>query len=143
MRSPTRRLRRRRPSSAADEVDDHGNAFEAELLAHPVLDPVAVVAGEEARVVDEEAKARRPGRDLRSIQKVEPPIVLRGPGPLLAQLAEEAVELTGADAAHMLRVELLDLGQEPSHASPGLRGHRSDRRTLAQTGGDAVADVFD
>ena len=60
---------RRPPRPRADDDDPHErrtksiddrDAFEAEPLAQLVLDPVAVVARDEARIVDEEAEARRP-----------------------------------------------------------------------------------
>ena len=71
-RSPTTRRRRRpRSSRPPPEVDRDRHALELEPLAQLVLDPVAVVAGDEARVVHREAEARRARRDLRAVEQVE------------------------------------------------------------------------
>src|SRR5919108_696838 len=59
------------PSGPAHEVDRHGHALELEVLAQPVLDPVAVVARDQARVVDEEAEARRADAGLRAGEENE------------------------------------------------------------------------
>src|SRR5947208_1652682 len=53
------------------EVDRDRYALEAELVAQPVLDPVPVVARDEARVVDDEPEARRARLDLSAVQEVE------------------------------------------------------------------------
>ena len=51
-------------------IDDR-DALEPEPLAQLVLDPVAVVARDEARVVDEEAEPRRARLHLRPVEEVE------------------------------------------------------------------------
>src|SRR5207253_2027926 len=66
------------PSRLAHEVDRDGYAFELEALAQPVLDPVAVVARDEARVVHVHAEARRARGHLRSVEQVQALAVLRG-----------------------------------------------------------------
>src|SRR5207253_10043888 len=73
-RSPTNRLPPRESASAGSchEVDRDRDAVEAEALAQPVLDPVAVIACHEAGIVDGEAKARRAHPDLRAVEEVEP-----------------------------------------------------------------------
>ena len=107
----------------APEVDRDRHALELEPLAQLVLDPVAVVARHEARVVDGEAEARRPRRDLRAVQQVQPACALRRRLARLLQLAEEAVQLGGRDAARVLVVELADLVEQARDA----RGRSSPR----------------
>src|SRR5262245_26310273 len=77
-----------RRSFALDEVDRHGDTFEVEALAQLVLDPVPVVARDEAGVVDEDAKPRRPRRHLRAVEQPQAAAALRRARPRLAQLAE-------------------------------------------------------
>ena len=94
---PTSRRRRRRPSRPPPEVDRHRHALELEALAQLVLDPVGVVAGDEARVVDGEAEARRPRGDLRAVEQVQALAAARRRLARLVQLAEEAVQLGRRD----------------------------------------------
>ena len=54
-----------------------GTPSQLEPLAQLVLDPVAVVARDEPRVVDGEPEARRPRRDLCAVEEVEAPLALR------------------------------------------------------------------
>src|SRR4029450_7854916 len=105
---PMNPLLRRRSSRAAHEVDDDGHAGEIELLAEAVLDPVAVIARHEAWIVDVQAEAGRPGAHLCAIEQVEPLAEAGGARALLAQLAEEAVQLRSRDTARVLFEEVLD-----------------------------------
>src|SRR5579862_9604271 len=87
-----------RPETASSgsfhEVDRDRDALQVEALAQPVLDPVAVVARDEARVVDEDAKARRPHADLGAVEEVEPAAARSARRlPRLAQLRQRAVQL--------------------------------------------------
>src|SRR5207237_140753 len=74
---PTSRLRRRGTSRAPYEVDRHGYALQAEALAQLVLDPVAIVARDEPRIVDEDSEARWPRVDLRGVEQIQAPAVAR------------------------------------------------------------------
>src|SRR5438477_3695836 len=82
---------------ASHEVDRHGHPLQLVPVAELVLDPVAVVARDEAGIVDEEAEARRPGLRLRAVQEVQPARPSRGRLPRLPELAEEAVQLARRD----------------------------------------------
>src|SRR5262249_22195937 len=125
--SPTPRLPRRPPSCSPDEVDRHGHALELEALPELVLDPVAVVAGHETRIVHEEAETRRPLLHLRAVEEVQAPAVARRRLARLAQLGEEAVQLAGADARHMLLELLLDPVEQARDAAAGLGAHGHHR----------------
>src|SRR4029079_14025815 len=95
--------------SSRDEVDRDGHALQVETAAQLVLDPVAVVARYEARVVHVDAEARRPRAHLRAVEQVQ---ALAVPGRRLAhlaQLAQRAVQLGGRDAAGVAVEEPLDL----------------------------------
>src|SRR5256885_2819531 len=85
---------RKRISGSFHEVDRDRHAVEAEALAEPVLHPVAVVARDEAGIVDGEAEARRANADLCAVEQVEPAAAWparRLPG--CPQLGERAVQL--------------------------------------------------
>src|SRR5262245_41599585 len=56
---------------ASHEIDRDGHALHLEALAKPVLDPVAVVSGDQAGVVDEEPEARRPDGGLGGVEDVQ------------------------------------------------------------------------
>ena len=74
-----------------------GTPSRSKLLAELVLDPVAVVAGDQAGVVDEEAEARRAHGRLGAVEEVQPlPVSRRGLADL-PQLAEEAIQLARRD----------------------------------------------
>ena len=77
--------RHMRSLTPCDEIDRDGNALERKTVAHPVLHPVRVVARDEARIVDEEAVARRAYARLRPVQEVES---LAAPRRRLAILAD-------------------------------------------------------
>ena len=81
------------------EVDRHGHALELEPLAELVLDPVAVVARDQAGVVDEEAEAGRAHGGLGAVEEVQALSVSGRRLADLPQLAEEAVQLAGRDRA--------------------------------------------
>src|SRR5437016_6638505 len=131
------------PSSAPHEVDCHWYAFQFEPITQLVLDPVAVVARHETRIVHEKAEARRPLVDLRAVQKIESPPVPRGPFPFVAELAEEAVQLCRGYAGRVLRVLLLDLVEQPLHAAAGLRRDGDQRWALSKARLEARAYVLD
>src|SRR5947199_8889382 len=76
------------PSGAADEVDADRDAVEVEARPQLVLEPVAVVARDQARVVDEDAEARRSRRHLRAVEQIQPLASPRRRLPRLAQLGE-------------------------------------------------------
>src|SRR2546421_12692697 len=95
---PTSRLRRRGTSRAPYEVDRHGYALEAEALAQLVLDPVAIVARDEPRIVDEDAEARRSRVDLRGVEQIQAPTVARRRLAAGTQILERAGQLGGGDA---------------------------------------------
>src|SRR5205814_3643979 len=59
--------------SPANEVDRHGHALQLEPLTQLILDPVAVVACDQAAVVDEEPEARRADAGLGAVEQVELP----------------------------------------------------------------------
>src|SRR4029078_7170638 len=84
---------------------------------------------------------RRAGRDLGAVEEVQPPIALRRPRPLLAQLGEEAVQLPGTDPARVRVVELFHAVEELPDPAAALRRDRGHRRTLAKTGSEALADL--
>ena len=86
-----------------DEVDRDRHPVEAKPFAQLVLDPVGVVARHEPRVVDVDADARRPGRDLHAVEEVQPLAPPRGRLPSLPQLAERAVQLRRRDPGRVLR----------------------------------------
>src|SRR2546421_4394129 len=132
MPSPRRRLLRRRLSTAPHEVDRDGNPLEVEAVAELVLDPVTVVARDQAGIVDEEAEARRARANLRAVEQVQAAAVARGRLARLAQLGEEAVQLAGADAARVLLEELLDLVEQARDAATALRRGGDDGRPLAE-----------
>src|SRR5262249_25782572 len=132
------RLRRRlvadprHTSRASHEIDRDGNPCEAETLADPVLDPVPVVARDQARVVDEEAEARRARGALRAVEEVQP---LRAAGRRLAraaQLGQEAVQLRGRDAGGVAVEQLLDAVEQPLDPAAGLRRDDLDLGPLAE-----------
>src|SRR5712691_11153905 len=106
-RCPTSLRRRRRTSCALHEVDVDGYAVELEALAQLVLDPVRVVARDEARLVDEDPDPRRARLDLRPVQEVQAAACLRGRLAALAQFGEEVVELRRRDACSVLLEQLL------------------------------------
>src|SRR5437588_1289848 len=87
--------------SPRDEVDRDGHALEVEAPPQLVLDPVAVVARHEPRVVHVQPEARWPRLHLRSVEEVEALSVPRGRLARLAELAERAVELRGGHAPGM------------------------------------------
>src|SRR5439155_21055657 len=115
-----------------DEVDRHGHALEPEVVADLVLDPVAVVAGDQTRVVDREAKAGWARGDLRPVEQIEALAVPRRRLPPFAQLGEESVELGRRDTRRVLVEQALDPVEQPLDATTGLRRHRHVRRPLAQ-----------
>src|SRR5581483_11197689 len=128
---------------AADEVDGDGNALELEPVPHLVLDPVRVVAGDEGRVVDEEAEARWAGRRLRPVEQVQAPAVARRRLPGRTQLAEGRVQRGRRHAARVLGEQLLDPVQEPGDAPAGRRRHGDDPRPLPQPVLEPGPDVLD
>src|SRR4029079_13172251 len=109
-------------SGSFHEVDRDRHAFEAEALTEPVLDPVAVVARHEPRIVDEGAKARRAHPDLRAVEEVEP-AAARAARRLarLAQLREGAVQLRRRDPGDVPVEELGDAVEQPFESAPGVR----------------------
>ena len=121
-----------RAHSGLHEIDGHRHAVEAKASAQLVLDPVGVVAGHEARVVDEDAEARRAGRDLRPVEQPQPAAALGGPRPRFAELAESLVELRRLDAAGVLGEELLHVVEQALQPTSGLRRDGDHRGTLAQ-----------
>src|SRR5204862_6885501 len=125
------------------EVDRHGGTLELEPLTQAILDPVAVVARDERRIVDEEAKARRARLRLRPLQEIEPAAGARRRLPLLAQLGEEPGQLTRRAARDVLRELQLDLVEEPLHDAAGCRRDRDERRTLPQARLQARTHVLD
>src|SRR5687768_11644857 len=98
------------------------------MVTQAVLDPVAVVAGHQAGIVDVQSKTRRAHTHLRPVEEIEAPAVPTRARPLVAQLAEEAVQLRGGDPARVLRVELLDAIEQLADSSPGLGRNGDDRR---------------
>ena len=120
---------RRPPRPAADdddvslgalEVDRHRDALQLEARAQLVLDPVAVVARHEPRVVDEDAQPRRPRRRLRRVEELEPAPALAGRArPRLLELAERAVERGRRDPGRVLREQRLDVVEQPAEAATG------------------------
>ena len=139
---PTPRHRRRRRSRRLHEVDRHGHPLEVEAVAQLVLDPVAVVPGDQARVVDRRESAagarwsgcRRAGSaasrfgmgpgEPRSARRGIGSARRSGPVPCTCRRAPRRVE-TAPDAA---------------------LGHRrggDDRRTLAQPQLEPVTDLLD
>src|SRR5439155_14988324 len=108
-----------------------------------VLDPVAEVARDEARVVDEDAKARRPRLHLRAVEHVQLLLAARRRLPRLAELREEAVQLRRRDPRRVLRE--LDLDAVEQALDPAARPgrDREDRRALAQAPLEARAHVLD
>ena len=112
-------------------------------LAELVLDPVAVVARDEARVVHGEAEARRPRRDLGAVEQVEPLAAARGRLARLLQLAEEPVQLAGRDPAGVLVEELGDLVEHARDPAAGLRRGGDERRPLAEAALELGPDVLD
>src|SRR5262249_25129643 len=56
---------------ASHEIDRDGNPLQVEPLRETVLDPVAEVARDETRVVDEDAEPWGPGARLGHIEQVE------------------------------------------------------------------------
>ena len=117
--APTTTARILRP---APEVDDDRDALEPEPLAQLVLDPVAVVAGDQPLVVDGEAEARRPRRDLRAVEEVQPAPPLdggwRASFSSAISLFRSAVEMRLGVAV----VQLGDLVEQPRDAAAGHRG---------------------
>ena len=89
-------------SRACAEVDRHRHALELEPLAQLVLDPVGVVARDEARVVDGEAEARRARRRPARRRAGSGAVALGRRLARLPQLAEEAVQLRRRDAVACL-----------------------------------------
>ena len=89
------------PHFGRDEVDGDGHALEPEARAQLVLDPVAVVARDEAAVVDEEPEARRARAHLRPVEEVEAASAAPGRLARLAELLQRAVELGGRDPARV------------------------------------------
>ena len=141
-RFPTSPRRRRRlpptlyhlstPLTSADEVDRHRHSGELEPLAQLVLDPVGVVAGDEARVVDVDPDARRARRDLGAVEQVQAPAALRRRLAGLAQLGERVVQRRRRDPAGVLLEERDDVVEQAVEAAAGLRRDRDHRRALAQ-----------
>ena len=124
---PRRRLRRRRPSRAPDEVDRHGHALELEPLAELVLDPVAVVARDQARVVDEEAEAGRAHGRLGAVEEVQPLPVSRRrlAGPPAARRGSGSARRSGCAPCTCRRAPRRGRGPCPRRASSSPRRRRS------------------
>ena len=97
----------------------------------------------EARVVDEEAVARRADARLRAVEEVEPLAAPRRRLAVFAQLGEEAVELGRADPRRVLVVELRDSLEQARDAAAGLRRGGDDGRPLAQAALEPRANVLD
>src|SRR5438105_2050035 len=119
-------------------------ASPAEALAQPVLDPVAVVARDESRVVDEEAEPRGAYTGLRAVEEVEPPAARparRLPG--FAELGERAVQLGRRDPDGVPVEELGDPVEQALEAAAGVRRHGDERRPLAQAPAELAAGVVD
>ena len=135
--------RRRRPSRALDEVDRDRHALEVKAFAQLVLDPVRVVARDEARVVDVDPDARRPRGDLGAVEQVQPLPRLRRRLSRLAQLGERVVQRRRRDPAGVLVEELGDVLEQPVEAAAGLRGDGDQRRPLPQLRLDPGPDVLD
>ena len=121
-----------------------GHTLQAEALAQPVLDPVAIVARDEARVVHEDAEARRAHADLGAVEEVEPaPAPPARRLPSLSQLGERAVQLGRRDARDVPVEELDDAVEQPFQAAPGVRGDGDERRPLAEAPAQLAAGVLD
>src|SRR4029078_6679753 len=89
--------RQRETSRALDEVDRHRDTLELEPVAQLVLDPVAVVARHETRVVDEDAEARRALVDLRGVEEIQAAAVARRWLALRTQLLDGTGEVRRRD----------------------------------------------
>src|SRR5439155_26805034 len=129
--------------SAGNEVDRDRYALELEALAQLVLDPVAVVASDQGRVVDRETEARGSRGYLRSVEEVQAPTLARRGLAPLTELCQKTVELGRRDACGVLVVELFDRIEQPLDPAAGLRGHGDVRWTLAQPTFQLGSDVFD
>src|SRR5262249_32477718 len=140
---PTSPRLRRRPSLRGYEVDGDGNALEPEPRAQLVLDPVAVVARDQAPVVHEQPEARRTRRDLRPVEQVQASTPSSRRLPRLAQLLEGAVELGRRDPAREADEERLDELQQTLEPASGLRRDGDDRRPLAKARRDLWAHVLE
>src|SRR4029079_10744948 len=123
LRGPTELVfQKHNVSRALNEVDRDRHAGEVKPFAQLVLDPVGVVARDEARVVDVDPDPRRPGRDLGAVEQVEP-LPLRGRRlPRLAQLRQGVVERRRRDPAGVLLEQVGDVDEQPVEAAAGLRG---------------------
>ncbi len=133
----SRRRRRRRPSlGRADEVDRDGTPCELEPLAQLVLDPVAVVARDEARVVDEDAEARRARRDLRAVEEVQPLARSRdGAWPRLLSSPSERLSSPASGSAPCASRR----APRPGRAAGRGRGRSSRRRRSPAAAGAGAA----
>src|SRR5579884_198197 len=131
-------------SRSFHEVDRDRHAVEAEALAQPVLDPVAVVPRDEPRVVDEHAEARRTHPDLGAVKEVEP-AAARAARRLsrLAQLRERAVQLGGRDPRGVTVEELGYAVEQPLEAASGMRRHRDEWWPLPQPSAQLPANLLD
>src|SRR3954463_10718647 len=136
---------RKRTSGSFHEVDRDRHAVQVESLTQLVLDPVAVVARDEAGVVDEDADARRAHADLRAVEEVEPPPPARPARGLsrLAQPREGTVQLGRREPRDMPVEELRDPVEEPLEAAAGVRRDGDERRPLAQAAAQLATDVLD
>src|SRR5512134_2537845 len=95
------------------EVDRDGDALELESRPELVLDPVAVVARHEPRVVHEDAEPRRARGRLGAVQQLQAAAALSGwTGAGLLQLRQGAVERGGRDPRAVLREERLDVVEQ-------------------------------
>src|SRR5919204_3084882 len=117
--------------------------LQLEAVSELVLDPVAVVACHEPRVVDEEAEARWPRTHLRAIEEVEAAAVARRRLPGLPQARKEAVQFRRGDPARVLVELLLDPVEQAGDPTPRLRGDGQDRRPLPQPLAEPRSHVLD
>src|SRR5262245_18315243 len=129
---------------AAYEVDRDRHALEAEAPAQLVLDPVAVVAGDEPGIVDEEAEPRQPDADLSAVEEVEPAATRPARRlPRLAQLREGAVQLGRGDTRRVAGEGCGDPVEQLPETAARVRGDGHVGRTLSLAPTQLAADVLD
>ena len=115
------------------EVDRHRHALQLEPLAQLVLDPVGVVARDEAGIVDGEPEARRPRR-----RPARRRAGSAGARPSTAAARTPSARARNGSAprsgsrADVAVVQLLDLVEQARDAAAGLRRDRDEGGPLAQ-----------